>query len=223
MKIIFAGDSDIARWPKELYPSLEFGAARDSLIRSNDQPSPSTIPHIFCCARDGATIADTLDQISELTNERPGIEEFSIFVVCAGENDLSIHSIEEIESNFKSLLSVLFKGKTKDRWLILLGPKLEPWIEDDFKSRKNYIRLSNLFERSIQNSAYSQYIYYINCLMMFCGKSAHQPGALWQKALPEPRFFDSDLLHLSTDGYTLWKEKTQATIQDILALVTDTS
>lgn len=42
---------------------------------------------------------------------------------------------------------------------------------------------------------------------MFCGDSANQPGALMGgQAIPEARYFDNDQLHLSDEGYKIWKE-----------------
>jgi lysophospholipase L1-like esterase len=41
---------------------------------------------------------------------------------------------------------------------------------------------------------------------MFCGESGNVPGAaLGGKAKAEPHYFDSDRLHLSYEGYQVWK------------------
>ena len=60
-------------------------------------------------------------------------------------------------------------------------------------------------------------ITYVNCLTMFCGESGQQPGAtLGGKAIPEKRFFDHDLLHLSREGYQVWKNVTEELLASTL-------
>eukprot|EP00543_Licmophora_paradoxa_P014920 CAMPEP_0202467924 /NCGR_PEP_ID=MMETSP1360-20130828/73677_1 /ASSEMBLY_ACC=CAM_ASM_000848 /TAXON_ID=515479 /ORGANISM="Licmophora paradoxa, Strain CCMP2313" /LENGTH=57 /DNA_ID=CAMNT_0049092645 /DNA_START=160 /DNA_END=333 /DNA_ORIENTATION=- len=57
---------------------------------------------------------------------------------------------------------------------------------------------------------------------MFCGDSANVPGAvLGGRAIPESKYFSDDLLHLSKEGYTIWKgiveEKVIQLVQDFQA------
>lgn len=113
--------------------------------------------------------------------------------------------------------------------LLFLGPKLEPWLRNDNATRKSYLQMSLTFEKLCHqqrkknitlNDLNVEYLHYINCLTMFCGEvSSNQPGALYgRKAIPEAVYFHSDQLHLSDEGYTVWKSKIEDKISLILSM-----
>jgi hypothetical protein len=120
--------------------------------------------------------------------------------------------------------------------LIFLGPKLEPWLEDDMEARKSYFHLSERLSRSCQTFGTNETldhnenkdnqschpdgknaISYVNCLTMFCGDSADLPGAvLAGRAKAETKYFNKDMLHLSEEGYKVWKEEIEWIISSII-------
>ena len=52
---------------------------------------------------------------------------------------------------------------------------------------------------------------------MFCGESANIPGAtLGGKAKAEPVYFSSDQLHLSEEGYRIWKRVVEERLSELL-------
>jgi hypothetical protein len=63
-------------------------------------------------------------------------------------------------------------------------------------------------------------ITYLDCLTMFCGESGQFPGAvLGGKAIPEKMLFDYDQLHLSREGYQIWKGVVEGHITALVARV----
>lgn len=209
--LVLLGDSDISRWPPSLYPSIQKDTVEDCyyLVRN--------------FARGGAVMADLLSQLQEWrdSNDVGNTLESNIvlFVVCAGENDVSSgQSIDKIQKTFSSFLEKLFcpnlnsgqiNTQSSNERLLFLGPKFEPWLSKDYSSRKQYAKLSSAFHRTIRKhpGSHSQNIVYVDCLTMFCtSESKDVPGAVHGgRAMPDPTFFDSDGLHLSDDGYELWK------------------
>jgi lysophospholipase L1-like esterase len=197
--VALIGDSDIDHWPERLLPSIE-----------------------------GATVSikgysgATLDQIvkhaeaSILENEA----DLLFLVACAGENDIG-EGIPLIKSEraFERLLEIAFNLPDPETIrLIFLGPKFEPWLQDDPDARKQYIRMSLAFERYCKGNPRSQFISFIDCLTMFCGESGQQPGAvLGGKAIAEQRYFQPDQLHLGHDGYQIWKEVVEDCILDFIS------
>ena len=159
-------------------------------------------------------------------------------VFCAGENDIGQNiRLDETLSSFRTLLDMVVPqqpapiprsttattvaGLLQRRHLIVLGPKLEPWLEYDATCRKQYVKLSMAMDRACQKHVlpsssnkskkddghHHHKLTYVNCLTMFCGASGQQPGAtLGGKGIPEKRYFDHDLLHLSREGYQVWQE-----------------
>lgn len=185
--LCLVGDSDIERWPKDLLPTH---ARLDKTIASGHS---------------GATLAQILPHVVETIRRHKETEERSLLlVVCAGENDVQSLPLSETTRAFEQLLDVVSSNKAV-RSTFVLGPKIEPWQRDDAESRKQYIQLSRMMER---RCADVDRILFIDCLLMFCGRSAEQPGALLGgRAQADSRYFDADKLHLSDQGYTVWKTR----------------
>lgn len=58
-----------------------------------------------------------------------------------------------------------------------------------------------------RNNDNNKMVYYVDCLTMFCGESANQPGAvLGGRAKAERQFFSDDALHLNDAGYEVWRD-----------------
>jgi len=183
------GDSDIDRWPKALLPSV---------IRA----TTTVLGH------SGATLRQVLPHVRGSLERSVAPTNFVILVVCAGENDIGNGmTLVETETYFQELLKIIFdRTDSTNVHLIFLGPKFEPWLNKDKDARKQYIQMSLTFQRCCRNNKYSSQISYIDCLAMFCGESANQPGAvLGGKAVADPSLFDADQLHLSEKGYRIWK------------------
>jgi lysophospholipase L1-like esterase len=128
-----------------------------------------------------------------------------------------------------------------------LGPKFEPWLDQDPSYKKKYAAMARAFRRGLEeydtttsfcngnsakrNDKHSDTgdrggsnfdthdrILFIDCLTMFCGETANLPGArLGGRARADPRFFASDQLHLSREGYEIWKEAVETGIERLLA------
>lgn len=165
--VILVGDSDIARWPPDLWPEGT----------------------IECRGRNGWTLREVVEGLIREDDED------AILVVCAGENDIGSLPLSDTQQAFRDLCTMnLFH-------VLFLGPKFEPWLADDTDSRKAYVLLSQMMGREATPP-----VQFIDCLLMFCGDSAHQPGALLGgRGRAESRFFDPDQLHLSREGYEIWK------------------
>jgi lysophospholipase L1-like esterase len=188
LHVALVGDSDIDHWPDTFLPSIK-----------------------------GATLSikgysgATMDQIvkpaeASLLEHGAGL---LFMVACAGENDIGEGiSLAKSECAFERLLEIMFNRPAPENIrLIFLGPKFEPWLQDDADARKHYVRMDLAFARRCKDHSMSRYISFINCLTMFCGESGKQPGAvLGGRAVAEKRYFQSDQLHLSNDGYRIWKE-----------------
>jgi lysophospholipase L1-like esterase len=159
-------------------------------------------------------------------------------VVCGGENDIgSGVPLRSSQVTFQSLLDLFYEtnielssrsnhhhhGDTPSLYpsraavhLIFLGPKFEPWLQNDPASRRSYVQMSITFEQLCQQKK-TDYIHYVDCLTMFCGNSKNQPGALYGgTAIPESIYFHSDQLHLSEAGYAKWKSILEDQISMIL-------
>jgi len=215
--VALVGDSDISRWPSDLYPS---GGTNDDVCLH---------------AQSGVTLEQSLPLLNKLLLDEQEKEEQDephklVVVFCAGENDIS-HNIQLDDTlrHFKTLLDTLFPEEDNDnnnqninnkssRHLIVLGPKFEPWLENDHDTRMLYFKMTTMMDhwcikftesREKQwdkvNAAHT--IMFVNCLTMFCGQSATEPGAvLADKAFPQVNLFDKDQLHLSREGYQIWKQ-----------------
>lgn len=185
MKIALIGDSDVARWPVSEYPSLLVGVSGQS----------------------GAT----LSQINVLHDFLS--TQVDVIVVCAGENDIAAGvPLWQSEQALRFLLQQLIPIASQR--VFLLGPKFEPWLQDDTEMRKKYWQMHLSFQRIISTEAtYSTMVEYIDSLFLFCTNATGSPvkGAVY-KAVPDPKYFDDDQLHLSREGYRVWKEVLQQQI-----------
>lgn len=196
--VVLVGDSDIERWP------------------------PALAPHgtVKIRGQSGAALEQVLPLMKAVLEEYQQQQQPLTIVFCAGENDIgqSIR-LDETLVSFRKLLEMVFPTTapsatttTTNRHLIVLGPKFEPWLEYDNACRKQYFKLSNAMERACKKHTVKDEnkLVFVDCLTMFCGESAHQPGAvLGGKAIPEKKYFDYDLLHLSKEGYQVWKNVTE--------------
>ncbi|KAL7435200.1 hypothetical protein ACHAXM_004502 [Skeletonema potamos] len=215
-RIVFLGDSDISRWPPSLYPTIKEVAGKDCDIRCIN------------IAQGGAVISDMQTQLKAFRDGDEEEESNTLFVACAGENDLSSgQPFDEVQKAFTFFLEELFRPNSsrkqmhqQNQNLIFFGPKFEPWLTEDYASRKQYTKLSNVLQRIIRKNQepYSQNIVYVDCLTIFCtSESKDVPGAVYGgRALPDPTYFDSDELHLSDEGYKLWREIIKEKIQGML-------
>ena len=184
------GDSDIQRWSTEWLPSYDGNVVVKGYSGATLQEVVShAMEHITPCDDDGNNSNSTCPS--------------NTLILCAGENDIGRGcSLDEtLES-----LNGLFRWKNREQptlRVVLLGPKLEPWLTDDPASRKKYVKMSKAMERACRN----QEAVFVDCLTMFCEQeSAEQPGAVWGgRAHADPQYFDPDQLHLNSAGYAVWK------------------
>jgi len=242
MHILLIGDSDIARWPKELLPSPPSSSISAS-TRITSGHSGATLDQIIQPIKEELAAAATLrtDQQQSATEDEDRLQQIIILVVCAGENDIgSGIPLAKSEEAFELLLKTVFLAdddgdahvftapqQQRRRHLIFLGPKLEPWLVDDMESRKAYIQMSRSFARICNHYLYNSNdetttattrtkVHYVDCLTLFCD-GANQPGALFGgRAIPQARYFDDDQLHLSHKGYRIWKRQVEERIQSIV-------
>jgi lysophospholipase L1-like esterase len=197
------GDSDIQRWPQQLFPE-------PATVREG---SPSSYIH---SGHNGATLEQIRPHVQEVvltalaSSARVNLR--LVLIVCAGENDIGQgESLASTEVSFRRLLDIVFDPvtTTMTTTLIFLGPKIEPWmVEDDADSRKQFIRMSKHLSRLCNEHSCSSRIKFINCLTIFCDETCEHPSI----ANASPRYFASDQLHLSADGYKIWKR----TIEEML-------
>lgn len=230
--LLMIGDSDIARWPKELLPSV---SSRDDSGGLQQECYETCLPtsSISVSGHSGATLSQIIEPLKEgleriaqtprakhraATTVLQAPRESVVVVVCAGENDIGdgvplAKSEEALETSLKTVFGDFGSRLSRDFRLhmIFLGPKLEPWLKDDMDARKAYIRMSKSFER-ICNARDG--VIFVDCLTMFCGESANQPGSLFGgRAIPETQYFNDDQLHLSEEGYLQWKKVVEERIR----------
>jgi lysophospholipase L1-like esterase len=227
LQIVLVGDSDISRWPEELLPTV---------VSSSDGAASSPV---LVLGKNGATLDQTIPYVKDaLTtirkNEQSWVAEAqgrqlsmttTVLVICAGENDIGNGiPLFKSEESLVTILGLIFGTRVHPSitdgslHLIFLGPKFEPWLADDLDGRKLYVQMSRSFKRFCLGYTPFPFgnksISYVDCLAMFCGESANLPGALLDgKAIPEARYFDHDQLHLSNEGYKLWKSVLEKQIQ----------
>eukprot|EP00563_Minutocellus_polymorphus_P018713 CAMPEP_0197726214 /NCGR_PEP_ID=MMETSP1434-20131217/14112_1 /TAXON_ID=265543 /ORGANISM="Minutocellus polymorphus, Strain CCMP3303" /LENGTH=220 /DNA_ID=CAMNT_0043312067 /DNA_START=94 /DNA_END=753 /DNA_ORIENTATION=- len=210
--IALVGDSDVSRWPPELFPSPPSSAW--SVVR-NGLPGA-------CLEEITGLVAKIVADIAMESNDKGQNERkknpLMMLVMCAGENDIGQgYSIDKIIRSFERVLDECFAfDMTMSKLILFLGPKLEPWLSTDHSSRKQYIKLSKAFQRAIERHKRKGDIFYIDCSLMFCGDSANVPGAITARAKAEERYFLNDGLHLSNEGYTIWKKVIEAEVGKIL-------
>ncbi|CAB9509563.1 expressed unknown protein [Seminavis robusta] len=203
--VALGGDSDIERWPIDLLP-----APADASVSVR--------------GLSGATVEEVLPLIAEVLQDSSSsrtLQQSITIIFCAGENDIS-QSILLADTliSFRRLLEMVFPPLTSNstksdptikKNLIVLGPKFEPWLEYDAGCRKQYFKMSHAMERACKKKVEladqnKNTIIYVDCLTMFCGESGKVPGAvLGGKAMPDKKLFDYDQLHLSREGYKIWK------------------
>jgi lysophospholipase L1-like esterase len=235
--IALVGDSDIARWPMQLLP----------FVPSTEEASDNDITNgeVVASGYSGATLNQVIPKVEETISKLLDSYDSTaalFVIVCAGENDVcSGIELSSSQQSFQQLVNLFYQTNRKifkrnnDNYallhLIFLGPKFEPWLTYDDISRKSYLQMSLTFERlckcSNENTMIlpshsdsgvdSHFIHYIDCLTMFCGTTAHQPGAIYGgKAIPDTQFFNSDQLHLSEEGYKIWKSVVEDRISKVL-------
>jgi len=80
-----------------------------------------------------------------------------VFVICAGENDITSGvAMERIIHSLEQTVLQVYNGRTTNDdtpvdsklRLVLLGPKLEPWLSGDTASRKRYATLNRRLRSS---------------------------------------------------------------------------
>jgi lysophospholipase L1-like esterase len=186
MHITMLGDSDISRWPPSLYPQCPLSSG----LKATGHP--------------GATMQMVLSKIVPATfpNE--------ILVFCAGENDIG-NGIE-LEHTLLSFDKFLEKVSSY-RHILVLGPKFEPWLNDDLKSRRQYVKLNKGLRRRCNGKSN---VTYLDCLTIFCNSTDEfKESDFGGRAKADPLFFAADGLHLNDDGYCIWKTLIENEIQKL--------
>lgn len=198
--VIMLGDSDISRWPAHLFPKVGDRAIRNNLVIARGGACLLDVCHMV-----EAWLREHSDQASYVGDN--GGKQKVVIVGCAGENDISMgRSVDAITVDFEQLIRLLFQTFNVEK-IFFLGPKYEPWLSEDSKSRRIYTKLSKALRRSVDRNEYQSKIDFIDCLTMFCDKQ-DVPGAIeGYKALPNKDFFVEDGLHLSEKGYFIWKDE----------------
>ena len=178
------GDSDIRRWSTEWLPSYDGKVVVKGYSGATLQEVVShAMEHITPCDDDGNNSSSTCPS--------------NTLILCAGENDIGRGcSLDEtLES-----LNGLFRWKNREQptlRVVLLGPKLEPWLTDDPASR---VKMSKAMERACRN----QEAVFVDCLTVFCEQeSAEQPGS--RVGRTSAYYFDPNQLHRNSAGYAVWK------------------
>ena len=211
-RLVMLGDSDISRWPADLRPEHQ-----DLISRA-----PPAENH----AAGGAVMSDLLTQLSgwrasrESSDDGEGITAPALFLCCAGENDVgSGRPVDAVLGTLRRFLDEAVGGDGDDR-LIFVGPKLEPWLAEDAGSRKLYAKLNTGLARAVRGhpSGRGGRAAYVECLTSFCTEETSTvPGAVYgNRAVPDGRFFDGDMLHLNDRGYRVWKRMVEDTINKML-------
>lgn len=191
--LLFLGDSDIARWPADLLPSIQ-GVDAEIIT--------------FHQANDGALLSELPDQMvksfSSMLSTKITFTDI-IVISCAGENDLSYFPVDVIIESFQKLIRTIFQTSAQSfrTRFIFLGPKIEPWLCDDIDARILYFRLSHRLKQVCSYT--SEEIYYVDCLSMFCDNNIQKPSVLRSDISANQIYFNDDKLHLNLVGYSLWR------------------
>ena len=213
--IIFIGDSDIAYWPSTLLPVA---------IRGDVIPLVRGHP--------GATLKDMLPHLRSVMVQAQETRTSNnhqyaslVIVACAGENDIGNGiALDDSLDALNLFLDIVFSiqhlpssSKPPFPYLIFLGPKFEPWLEDDPSMKKEYSKMTRSFQRCFDKHVHASHMEFVDCLTMFCGETASLPGAvLGGMAKADEIYFAADKLHLSAQGYQVWKEVVEERIQRLL-------
>jgi lysophospholipase L1-like esterase len=231
-RLLFIGDSDIAFWPHDLLPNV------DACKSTGNNPPPI----VTIKGYSGASLLDVAYRLQESLDEwavsrRDNKPETIVVVACAGENDIGNDiSLDTSLTSLKLFLELLF-GTSRDddhaknpkahitattnttaiiTKLVFLGPKFEPWLEEYPSYKKKYSKMSRSFQRCLQSHPQSDRIHFVDCLTMFCGETAGLPGAtLAGRACAQENFFSYDRLHLSSEGYKIWKGRVEACLEKL--------
>lgn len=205
MSLAFVGDSDIDYWPSEVLPTLD-----------------GAVPVAAVSGHSGASLSETLPHLRKVLENHGSIQKLMI-VACAGENDIGDGiSLDNSLIALRQFLDAIFSNDEKvpsfKHHLIFLGPKFEPWLEDDPSYKKAYSKMSRAFSRCCEKHENADQIQFIDCLTMFCGDTATIPGAvLAGRAKADYKYFAADKLHLSIHGYTVWQQVVQERITEIIS------
>lgn len=160
---------------------------------------PSNV--VTLSGQSGATLSQILvpDDLSQV----------DVVVVCAGENDIAANiPLWQSEQALRNLLHQFLLVAGIPKRVFVLGPKFEPWLQDDPEMRKKYWQMHLSFQRLITTEApFSTRVHYVDCLFLFYSDATKQ-GAVY-RATPDTRYFHADQLHLSREGYRVWKELLQ--------------
>jgi lysophospholipase L1-like esterase len=226
--LALVGDSDIEYWPKELLPCVQ------GICEENHS--------VVVRGQSGATLNETIPLLRTVLEEYSSSQQPQgrrqrriILVACAGENDIGngmvldstlsalheflnmVHAFVTAECSSTKPQEQQVTNGTVSHHVIFLGPKFEPWLEEDLSYKKKYSKMSRAFQRCCDkhcmNEQYEN-LHYVDCLTMFYGDSATVPGAvLGGKAKAEFKYFEGDRLHLSTAGYQIWKQVVEQVIE----------
>jgi lysophospholipase L1-like esterase len=205
-KIALVGDSDIERWSRE----------------SSLADHTWKLPIVSINGKSGAVLGDIVPMAEELLLQQ--MNQTNLIVIgCAGENDIGDGIfLDKTINAMKDFIDAIFvdhhKGQSScRRHLIFLGPKFEPWLDDDPSYKKKYTKLSRALQKCCETHAHTEFIYFVDCITMFCGDTANIPGAvLGGKAKADYKYFCSDKLHLSSHGYRIWEQEIGKCIQKIV-------
>lgn len=209
-RLVMLGDSDISRWPAGLRPEHRDLSPAENL------------------AAGGAVMSDLLAQLGDWRSRgsRGGggggeCDAAAIFLCCAGENDVgSGRPVDAVLETLRRFLDEAIGGDSGDDRLVFIGPKLEPWLADDVRSRRLYTKLNTGLARAVRGhpSGREGRAAYVECLTAFCtGETSTVPGAVYaNRAMPDGRFFDGDMLHLNERGYEVWKLMVEVEINKML-------
>jgi len=209
-----------------------------------------------------AASSQTKEETDDASEPHPTVV---VFLVCAGENDISSGaSMEQVISSFEQTVYQIY-GRTKDddsataskqpntldaaattatyhHLVLLIGPKLEPWLSGDTASRKRYVTLNRTLRRSCRrlqqelgngttttstngeqrndnngsSTTIGRTIAYLDCMTTFCCDPQQPPMAAKRGGIPDKRYFEEDGLHLSLRGYGIWKGLVESTVETML-------
>ena len=152
LHLILLGDSDISRWPTELFPSWSGGVDKE-----HDVVCPVQVHGCSGATLEQVVMDQFLPLIVNINNNNnighgrgrcacceEDTNAMIVIVCCAGENDVG-NGID-VETSLRAFDTLLEHDQSYHH-LIFLGPKFEPWLEDDIESRRHYIKLSKGFRR----------------------------------------------------------------------------
>lgn len=177
-----------------------------------------------------------------------------VFLLCAGENDVSSGArteqiLEGVAESLRQAVHRIFHDRGHDapptgapppgpgsnipvdarRRLVLLGPKLEPWLTDDVASRERYAALDLVLRGTCgrldealgggtgtgtDGGGVGRFVAYVDCMTAFCEQ--REDGEWKGECVPDGRYFEGDGLHLGLRGYAVWKGLVEATVEGML-------